>query len=87
MRDALIRQDDGTHAQRRFAQIGNRDVGLERAHAACLIFANDEFQVIFAGSEYEAGVVLDVFVAYLLRAVEGEFYGVALMSYRQFSVR
>ena len=83
--DALAGEHDRTHAQRDFAQIGNLHVGLERAHAAGAIFADDEFQVIAAGSEQETGVVLNVFAADLLRAVDRELYGVALMADRQFS--
>jgi len=76
----------GTHAQRCFAQVGNLHVGLEGAHSARLIFAHDKLQVVAAGREKKAGVVLHVFAAHLPRAIERELHGVALVAYGEFSV-
>src|SRR2546429_9874016 len=50
-RGAEAAENDGTHLQRRFAQV--RDLGLhfKGAHPPGLVLAHDEFQVIAARSE------------------------------------
>src|SRR5579859_4266295 len=53
------------------------DVGFERTHAAGLIFPNHKFEMVTAGGEQEASVVLDILAADLARAFDGEFHGVA----------
>src|SRR5256885_2107880 len=83
--NALAAEDDGTHAQRIFAEVGNLNIGFKRAHAAGLVFADDESQVVAAGSENKTGIVLNIFAAHLLSAVESELDGVAEMAYGQFA--
>ena len=77
-------ENDGTHFEGSFAQVGDLHVHFERAHAPGLVFADDEFQVIAAGSEDEAGVVLHVFAADLARAVDGELHRVAQVADGEF---
>src|SRR6201993_5320884 len=84
-RNALAAENYRTHAQRGLAQIWNLHVGLEGAHAAGLIFAHHKFQVVAARSEDKTGVVLHIFAADLLRAVESELDGVAQMPDRNFT--
>src|SRR5208337_4682395 len=76
-RDAQAAQHHGAHFHGRFAQVRDAHIGLKRAHAPSLIFADYEFQVVAAGSQEEAGVVLHVFSADLAGAFHREFYGVA----------
>ncbi len=45
---ALRGQHDGAHLERSLLQIGQRDVGDERAHAAGLIFAHHKLELILA---------------------------------------
>src|SRR5260370_4269206 len=78
-RNALAAEHDGTHAQRRLAQIGNLHIGFEGPHAPALIFAHDKFQVIAPRREEKTGVVLHVLAADLLRAIQRELHGVALV--------
>jgi len=47
--DALGGEDDGAHFEREFAQVGDVDVGLEGAHVSGFVFADDKFEVVFAG--------------------------------------
>ena len=76
-RDAQAAQHHGAHFHGRLAQVRDAHIGLKRAHASGLIFTDHEFQVVAAGSQEEAGVVLNVFAADLARAFDGEFHGVA----------
>src|SRR5208283_4217243 len=76
-RDAQAAQYHGAHFHGRLAQVRDAHIGLKGTHAPGLIFADHELQVVAAGSQEEAGVVLHVFAADLARAFDGEFYGVA----------
>src|SRR5208282_5866491 len=76
-RDAQAAQHHGTHFHGRLAQVRDAHIGLKRAHAPGLIFADHKLQVVAAGSQEEAGVVLNVFAADVASAFDGEFYGVA----------
>ncbi len=71
------REHDGTHLERRLLHFRQRDVGFERAHAAGLVFAHHKLEVVLAGRQVEAGGVLNVFLARLLRGIEVELDGFA----------
>src|ERR1035438_1728933 len=63
-------QYDRAHLERSLLHFRQRDLRLERAHAAGLVFAHDKLQAIFTGREVEAGSVLNIFLPRLKCRVE-----------------
>src|SRR5439155_25212826 len=74
-----------THLQGYLAQVGDLHVHFESAHAAGLVLAHDEFQMIAAGSEHEAGVVLHVLAADLLGALHGQLHRIPQAAHGEFA--
>ncbi len=79
---ALRGQHDGAHLERSLLEIGQRDLGDERAHAAGLVFAHHEFELVLARRQIEAGGVLDVLLPRLQRRIEVELDGIAHAAHR-----
>src|SRR5215472_15613289 len=79
---ALACQDDGTQLKRSLLDVGDDEIGLKRSQPAALILAHDKLEMIFTGRKHEAGAVLHVLAANLLRGVERELDGLAHAAHR-----